>query len=61
LKQIDNLHNKNPKEYWKLVNDLTEEKKIDNNQCDIGPSTWYTHFKNLNCIKDKFKEKKNIF
>lgn len=41
-----------------MVDDLKEDKDINNrSQYDIDPSTRYSHFKNLNCMKDQFKER----
>lgn len=43
LNQLDALQNKQPKEYWKLINDLKNHNK-DNSAANIDPDTWVNHF-----------------
>ena len=47
LDKIDALADKNPKEYWKLVNSIkaNQTKKVSN---EILCSEWFEYFKNLN-------------
>ncbi len=47
----------NPKEYWKIVNDIQERKK-DNSASSIESDIWIEHFRNLHStVDDKFKER----
>ena len=57
LNQIENLHNNDPKQYWKLINDLYGKENEVISNSEINPSTWYSHFESLNSIKDEFKNK----
>ena len=43
----DQLHEENPKTYWKIINDLKNDGAVQDSNC-ISPSVWLTHFKNLN-------------
>ena len=47
LDKIDALADKNPKEYWKLVNSIkaNQTKKVSD---EISSSEWFEYFKNLN-------------
>ena len=55
INQLENLHTDNPKLYWNLIRDLQESKSHDENSSAIDPSTWFSHFQNLNTVLDKFK------
>jgi hypothetical protein len=41
------LHDKDPKQYWKLIEELKDTEKIDTTS-SISTSTWQSHFQNLN-------------
>ena len=47
LDKVDDLADKNPKEYWKLVNSIkaNQTKKVSE---EISSSEWFEYFKNLN-------------
>ena len=48
LDQLENLHSKNPKEYWKLVKELQNYVEPDSNKEDkIKPEAWYDYFQDL--------------
>ena len=55
LNQLETLHTDNPKLYWSLINDLKESKNCNDNCSVIDSSTWFSHFRNLNLVKDRFK------
>ena len=57
LDKIESLHDENPKLYWNLVNDLRKTKDGEQKSSAVEPSTWVSHFDNLNKIKDNFKER----
>lgn len=57
LNQLENLHEDNPKLYWRLVNDLKESKQNDQTSSAVDPSTWVSHFKKLNEVKVDFKDR----
>jgi hypothetical protein len=50
------LHDKDPKQYWKLIEELKDIEKIDTTS-SISTSTWQSHFQNLNNPKDIFKNR----
>jgi hypothetical protein len=50
------LHDKDPKQYWKLIEELKDTEKIDTTS-SISTSTWQSHFQNLNNPKDIFKNR----
>jgi hypothetical protein len=55
---------KDPKQYWKLVNDLKAEEN-DPASSPVDPETWKNHFQTLHSVVDKklllsVKEKKHI-
>ena len=50
------LHDKDPKQYWKLIEELKDTEKIDT-PSSISTSTWQSHFQNLNNLKDIFKNR----
>ena len=56
LKELDQLHEENPKTYWKIINDLKNDGAVQDSNC-ISPSVWLTHFKNLNEVKDHFSQR----
>lgn len=57
LNQLESLHDDNPKLYWNLVDDLRGQKDKDQKSSAVEPSSWVSHFKNLNQVKDNFKER----
>ena len=57
LDQLESLHENNPKLYWNLVNELRQNKGREDKSSSVDPSTWVSHFKNLNEIKDDFKQR----
>jgi hypothetical protein len=50
------LHDKDPKQYWKLIEELKDTQKIDTTS-SISTSSWQSHFQNLNNPKDIFKNR----
>ena len=56
LHQIETLHEENPKQYWRLIDELKGSEKKD---CDmpISPLTWQSHFQKLNTPKSEFKQR----
>ncbi|CAG2209584.1 unnamed protein product [Mytilus edulis] len=56
LKQIETLHEENPKQYWKLIDELQGKEKDDKSAL-VAPFDWLNHFKNLTEPKDEFKER----
>jgi len=50
------LHDKDPKQCWKLIEELKDTEKIDTTS-SISTSTWQSHFQNLNNLKDIFKNR----
>ena len=56
LHQIEMLHDKDPKQYWKLIEELKDTEKIDTTS-SISTSTWQSHFQNLNNPKDIYKNR----
>ncbi|CAG2196679.1 unnamed protein product [Mytilus edulis] len=57
LKQIETLHEENPKQYWQLIDELQGKEKDDKSAL-VAPFDWLNHFKNLTEPKDEFKEEK---
>lgn len=55
--QLEPLQENNPKLYWNLVNDLRDMRERDHKSSAVDPSTWVNHFKNLNEVKDNFKQR----
>ena len=55
LNQLESLHDNDPKLYWSLLNDLRKQTGKDSKSSAVDPSTWVSHFKNLNQIKENFK------
>ena len=48
LDKIENMHDKNPKEYWKLVDQLKSEDNEGNQDHDkIDPTSWHEYFSKL--------------
>ncbi|CAG2201926.1 unnamed protein product [Mytilus edulis] len=56
LKQIETLHEENPKQYWQLIDELQGKEKDDKSAL-VAPFDWLNHFKNLTEPKDEFKER----
>ena len=54
LDSLDELREDNPKEYWKLINSLKEEEK-EGPESTIELDKWYTYFRSLNKIPEKYK------
>ena len=50
------LHDKDPKQYWKLIEELKDTEKTDTTS-SISTSTWQSHFQNLNNPKYIFKNR----
>ncbi|MEW8547303.1 MAG: hypothetical protein AB2693_27665, partial [Candidatus Thiodiazotropha sp.] len=60
VKQLDALENKDPKQYWNLVNSLKEECCKNNGpELSIDSESWLGYFQNLNVVQDKFKARIN--
>ena len=57
LNQLESLHENNPKQYWNLINDLKQNNDKNQVSSAVDPSTWVTHFQNLNQIKSNFKQR----
>ena len=59
LDKIDALADKNPKEYWKLVNSIkaNQTKKVSD---EISSSEWFEYFKNLNKGASLYTEESSI-
>ena len=47
LQKLDNLHDNNPTEYWKLVESLNLKSKTQNTD-QISAESWNNHFRLLN-------------
>lgn len=56
LKELETLHDDNPKKYWQLINELQGTSQNQDGNC-ISASDWTSHFKNLNEVKEKFKDR----
>ena len=56
LKQLETLHEENPKSYWKLIEKIQGVEKNDNTDA-IDPKSWISHFGDLNKPKPKFNER----
>ena len=59
LNQITELEDKNPQQFWQLVNKLRSSKQQNSNQCD--PDTWFNYFKLLhsNSVNNNYDGKFN--
>ncbi|CAG2184835.1 unnamed protein product [Mytilus edulis] len=51
LQKLDTLRVENPKQYWKLINDIQDSKK-ENCSSQIDSDTWANHFRNLHSAID---------
>ncbi|CAG2256743.1 unnamed protein product [Mytilus edulis] len=51
LKQIETLHEENPKQYWQLIDELQGKEKDDKSAL-VAPFDWLNRFKNLTEPKD---------
>ena len=71
IEKLDSLRIDDPKQYWKLVNDLRAEK-ADSTIYSVEPNKWLNHFKSLHTtvaknFENRFQEldsllsEKNIF
>lgn len=50
------MHDDNPKKYWQLINELQGKSQNQDGNC-ISACDWTSHFKNLNEVKEKFKDR----
>ena len=60
LSKLDNLRVDNPKEYWKLINEIQGKRK---NDCasNIESDIWVKHFKTLHSsVDEKFKNRVQV-
>jgi exonuclease III len=48
INKLNDLHDRSPKEYWKLLNRLKQGDATHDKTRQIDPSTWLSHFKHLN-------------
>jgi hypothetical protein len=48
INKLNDLHDKSPKEYWKLLNRLKQGDGTHDKARQIDPGTWLSHFKHLN-------------
>lgn len=55
LQQIEALHDEDPKQYWRLIDELKGAEKTDNDT-ELPASTWHSHFEKLNNPKPEFKD-----
>ena len=62
LSPLENLHEENPKMYWKLINDLKEgdSSREDRSENCIDSNTWLNHFQNLSKTREIYSERLNI-
>lgn len=61
LEQLESLHENNPKLYLEFaVNNLRGQNCREEKSSAVDPSTWNSHFTNLNQIKDKFKQQVKV-
>lgn len=56
LKQLENLHEENPKSYWNLIDKLQGIESTNSSEA-IDPNTWVSHFQNLNQPKPKYTQR----
>ena len=56
IHELENLHENNPKQYWKLINDLKNNNNEDV-QNNITSSEWLNHFKDLNSVNPIFNDR----
>jgi len=52
INKLDSLMIKDPKQYWKLVDDLKAEK-ADPASSPVDPDTWKNHFQTLHSVVDQ--------
>ena len=52
INKLDSLMTKDPKQYWKLVNDL-KAGKADPASRSVDPDTWKKHFQTLHSVVDQ--------
>lgn len=57
VNKLDSLYIDDPKQYWKLINDLRSEKHSSNCQT-VDLDVWVKHFKSLHTTVDKQFEKR---
>ena len=50
LDKISHLESTNPKDFWKLVNEIKSGSRIQNESNEISPNVWLKYFKNLNAV-----------
>ena len=51
LDRIQNLSDKNPSEFWRLVHSIKKNKAT--NKSEISPTEWHNYFENLNQFNDQ--------
>ena len=56
INELQGLHDNNPKLYWKLINDFQNKDTCDQEN-NITPAQWLSHFQDLNSIKTEFSER----
>lgn len=59
LEQLDKFHGNNPKEYWRLIDELKQSKTKPNESSAVDPSVWFSHFQSLNKLNDKHTTREN--
>ena len=53
IEKIEKLHDKDPKSYWKLLENLKNEETAIT-EPPVSASEWIDHFSNLNTIHERF-------
>lgn len=53
ISKLEQLHDKDPKAYWKLLDDLKKEDSSDH-EPQISAEEWVDHFSSINTISEKF-------
>ena len=61
ITQLDNMYEKDPEAYWKLLKDLKEDSKATDTSTAISVDEWHKHFSDLYQIKSKFLDKEKQF
>ncbi|CAC5386878.1 unnamed protein product [Mytilus coruscus] len=58
IQKLDNLFEKNPSNYWELLNKLKyeDENKLSSNST-ISADEWFKHFQELNTVSSKYQSK----
>ena len=53
IEKIEKLYDKDPKSYWKLLENLKSEETVIT-EPPVSASEWMDHFSNLNTIHERF-------